>query len=151
MSVAATSLDRLHDLALPPDVSWWPMAPGWYVVFVLVLLLGLRVVLLAWKHWQANAYRREALREINSLEDVAAIAELLRRTALVIAPRFVIAERTGAAWLEWLAAQCPDTMPDVVREQLTAGVYGRPSADQDVAELRDYAACWISHHRVPSC
>jgi hypothetical protein len=146
MNDSATSLERLHDLVLPPEVSCWPPAPGWYAVFALVLvavaLLGRR----AWKRWRANAYRRAALRELDSMEDAAAIAELLRRTALAIAPRPLIAEKTGTAWLDWLAAQCPETMPDTVRAQLTAGVYGRRAVPEELDTLRDYAARWITRH-----
>ena len=119
MNTDAASLDRLHDLAPPPEVSWWPMAPGWYVVSGILLLVVLLVLYRFWRHWKANAYRRAALRELNSLDDATAIAALLRRTALVIAPRSRIAGKTGTAWLAWLAAQCPDDMPDAVREQLT--------------------------------
>ena len=98
--------------------------------------------------WRANAYRRAALRELKSLEHPAAIAELLRRTALAIAPRPVIAEMTGAAWLDWLAAQFSEPMPDTVRTQLTAGVYGRPAASRELSALRDYAARWITESPI---
>ena len=151
MNATDTSLDHLHDLALPPAVPWWPLAPGWYVLAGIFLVLVIVVVHRALKQWQANAYRRAALRELASLEDATAITELLRRTALVIAPRSVIAGKTGSAWLDWLAAQSPDAIPDIVREQLTAGVYGRPVTDHDSAALRRFAARWITHHRAPSC
>jgi uncharacterized protein DUF4381 len=147
MNEPATSLDRLHDIALPPAVAWWPPAPGWYVVFTLALVAAAWMAFRAWKRWQSNAYRREAARELASLESSAAIAELLRRTALAIAPRSVIAEKTGTAWLDWLAAQFPEPMPDTVRAQLTTGVYGRPAASRELSALRDYATRWITRHR----
>ena len=147
MNEPATSLDRLHDIALPSAVAWWPPAPGWYAVFTLALVAAAWMAFRAWKRWQSNAYRREAARELASLESSAAIAELLRRTALAIAPRSVIAEKTGTAWLDWLAAQCPEPMPDTVRTQLTTGVYGRPAASEELSALRDYATRWITRHR----
>jgi len=147
MKSAFTSLDRLHDIVLPPAVSWWPPAPGWYVVGGILVILILVLAHRAWKHWHANAYRRAALRELDSVNDPARIAEVLRRTALAAAPRPVIAGKTGAAWLDWLTARCPEAMPDTVREQLTVGIYRRPAADCDLAALRDYAARWIRHHR----
>ena len=148
MNEDPTSLDRLHDLVLPPEVPWWTPAPGWYFVFALLLVAAAWMAIRAWKRWQSNAYRREALRKLASLEQAAEIAELLRRTALAIAPRKVVAELTGAAWLDWLAAQFPEPMPDVVRSQLTAGVYGRPAASCELTALRDYAARWITDHRI---
>lgn len=147
MNEAATSLDRLHDLVLPPEVSWWPLALGWYVVGGILLLLVLVLVYRAWRRWRANAYRRAALGELASVNDAAGIAELLRRTALAASPRPVIAAKTGAAWLDWLTAQCPKTMPDAVREQLTAGVYARSVKPDELHELRDYAAYWIARHQ----
>jgi hypothetical protein len=147
MNEAATSLDRLHEIVLPPEVSWWPLAQGWYVVGGILVILILFFVYRAWKYWRANDYRRAALRELASANDAATIAELLRRTALAAAPRQVIATKTGAAWIDWLDSQCRETMPDTVREQLTVGIYRRPAADCEVAALRDYAAYWISHNR----
>ena len=142
-----TSLARLHDLVLPPAVPWWPPAPGWYVVLALLILISVLILIRLASRYRANAYRREAARELALLESSAAIAELLRRTALAIAPRSVIAEKTGTAWLDWLTAQSPEPMPDTVRAQLTTGVYGPPTASEELNALRDYAARWITSHR----
>jgi len=30
--VDPTSLENLYDIAMPPPIPWWPLAPGWYVV-----------------------------------------------------------------------------------------------------------------------
>jgi hypothetical protein len=141
------SLDRLHDLALPPEVSWWPLAPGWYVVLGTALLVLFFFIYRAWKSWQANAYRRAALRELDVADDVASIAEIFRRTALCIAPRREIADQSGAAWLDWLASRFPEKMPESVREQLSNGIYSKVSPEPVSRELRDYASAWIARHQ----
>jgi hypothetical protein len=144
MNDSAASLDRLHDLALPPQVSWWPPAPGWYVVIALALIATAWLALRLWQRWQGNAYRRAALHELKSLETPAAIAELLRRTALAVSPRSSVAEKSGSAWLDWLAAQLHEPMPESVRVQLTTGVYARPCTTPDLTHLRAYATRWIT-------
>jgi hypothetical protein len=144
------SLEHLHDIVLPPPVSLWPPAPGWYVVLVLLLLAAAWMGWRWWQHWQANGYRRAALRHLATLQDAPAIAELLRRTALAIAPRHVIAENIGTAWVDWLAAQCPVVMPPEVRRLLTAGIYEGRIAEDDISLLRAYAVRWITRHRKRS-
>ncbi len=141
------SLDRLHDLALSPEVPWWPLAPGWYVLIALAFAAAAWLAFRAWKLWLSNAYRRAALQELKSLDTPASVAELLRRTALAIAPRTVIAELTGPAWPDWLTAQCPEPMPESVRTQLTAGIYQAPSNNPDLTPLKTYATHWITRHR----
>jgi hypothetical protein len=150
MNDPAANLDRLHDIVLPPAVPWWPPAPGWYVVLGIALVLAVVLAYRGWRRWRANAYRRAALRELAAVDDAAGVAGLLRRTALATTPRAVIAEKTGAAWLDWLAAQCREVMPSAVRDQLTAGVYGRHEPTDDLRALRDYAAHWIKRHQSPS-
>lgn len=150
MNDPATSLDRLHDVVLPPTVPWWPPAPGWYVVFGLALGAAALLAWRAWKRWQADGYRRAALRELTAAADAPAIAELLRRTALAFAPRPVVAAKTGAAWADWVAAQSDEAMTAQVRELLAGGVYAGPAADRDVRALADYAARWIASHRLQS-
>ena len=86
MNEDSTNLDRLNDRALPPEVPWLPPAPGWYVVLACLLVIGLRFCWRAWKRWKADAYRRESLRPLSAAPNVAAISEILRRTALAVAP-----------------------------------------------------------------
>lgn len=150
MNDPAANLDRLHGLALPSEVPWWPLAPGWYAVISLLLLTTLWIAWRLWRNWQSNAYRRAALRELASTQDITSIAEILRRTALAIAPREEIANNTGTTWLDWLDSQSPKPMPDTVRQQLTRGVYADPSSAQnDISNTRSYASQWITHHRRP--
>ena len=150
MNPEASSLDRLHDIALPPEVSWWPPAPGVWFILALFLVLVLVLAYRAWNHWCSNAYRRAALRELAAASSPAMIAELLRRTALAAFPREMIAARTGIEWVNWLAAQSPGPVPDSVREQLTAGIYTSAPRTADCTVLADFARRWIRHHRSPN-
>jgi hypothetical protein len=128
-------------------VPWWPPAPGWYVLLALGLFLAGWLLVRAWLRWRANAYRRAALGALRTADSPAAISEVLRRTALAIAPRSTVAQQTGAAWPAWLAERYPGPLPDAVQEQLTRGVYDHSHAPANVDDLRAYAARWIEHHR----
>jgi hypothetical protein len=143
----AVSLDRLHDIIVPPAVPWWPLAPGWYAVIGIVLVVAAVFAFRAWRRWRANAYRREALHELASAPDAAAIAALLRRTALAESQRPEIARLGGDAWLDWLSERSPEPMSPVVREGLVVGVYDPGLKGLDVTPLRTWAARWIADHR----
>jgi hypothetical protein len=147
MNEAATSLDRLHDIVLPPDVPWWPLAPGWYGLLAVALVLLCWLTFRHWQSWRANAYRRAALRELAATNNAAGVAEILRRTALVIAPRADVAHKTGNDWLNWLESRGGGVLSAEIREDLTRGVYARTTDERDISRLRDYAARWISSHR----
>ncbi len=143
---AAASLDRLHDIVIPDPVPWWPPAPGWYGLAALVLVLGIVLAFRGWRRWKANAYRRQALGELERAEDSATIAALLRRVALNETSRGEIATLSGDAWLQWLAEHGPTRPTATVREQLTAGIY-RQTPASDLTALRTWAASWIRFHR----
>jgi hypothetical protein len=113
MNPDPTSLDRMHDLVIPPPVSWWPPAPAWYGimgVLVVGMIAGLVKIII---HHQANRYRREALDKLDGLkpalreparraEAVASLAELLKCVALSAFSRGQVAGLTGPAWLAFL-------------------------------------------------
>ena len=53
----------IRDLHLPEAIGWWPLAPGWWVLIVL-LGIGLLLLLRKWFRIHARgAARRLALRQ----------------------------------------------------------------------------------------
>lgn len=146
----AASLNNLHDIVLPGDVSWWPPAVGWYVVFALLLLVAIRFLWHAWVQWNVNAYRREALVELSEACDAETVAEILRRAALVFAPRNAIAGLSGEAWVKWLTDRCAKPLPPDVRELLATGVYQRAvrpaNETNSLDSMKAYASHWIREH-----
>ena len=148
MTPEATSLERLHDLVVPPAIPWWPPAPGWYVVLAVVCgVLGFSVFCF-WQRWWANAYRRAAMHELAVSNDAAGIVEVLRRTALAFAPRETVARMAGSAWADWLGGQSDEPMSSGIRELLMTGIYRGDVPQADTAALRDYAVRWIEHHQA---
>lgn len=108
----------LRDLHLPEPVGWWPLAPGWWILLLLVTALLAYGLLLAYWRWRHNAARRHALRELARYEADylqhrnpvllgKQLSQLLRRGMLAYAPRDEVAGLTGDAWLDWLDRGMP--------------------------------------------
>src|SRR5262245_63229264 len=101
------SLDRLNDIVVPPPVPWWPPAPAWYAVGIIVLIL---LAVLAWQMiaWRMRTrYRRAALAELATIDTrsshaLGAVAELVKRVALAAFPREQVASLAVDVWLAFL-------------------------------------------------
>ena len=101
-------LDQLRDIHLPDPISWWPPAPGWW------LLLGLLVIFtllgwLAYRWYCRGAIKRAALTELERISNhykeqalLQQLSQLLRRVALATHPRQQVAGLQNQAWLEFL-------------------------------------------------
>ncbi len=108
-----TALRSLHDIAVPPPVSWMPQTWGWAVLAAIACVLALAWVILAALRYHRNAYRREAMRQLDQIESSTAktkpvlalreIAELVKRTALAAWPRKQVAAIDGADWVQFLS------------------------------------------------
>jgi hypothetical protein len=160
-------LQPLQELPLPAPVSYAPQTIGWVFVAALLLLLGAAALWAAWRRHRQQRYRRNALRELADLEAglavaradplqratmLAAIARLLKRTSLEIAPREQVAGLTGDAWLSFL--QRTRGHFDARTGPLLALASYAP-ADQianispdDEAALIRHARDWIERHHV---
>lgn len=142
----ASSLDRLQDIVEASPVSWWPPAPGWWVVGAVVLLAGCIAGIRAWQRWQAQAYRRAALQELDTATTVAAVAGILKRTALAAWPRANVASLSGAAWCDWLRQTAAAELTQEVADTLSRGIYRHDQSAS--AALLAYAGRWIRDHQV---
>ena len=111
-SAASTAGPVLRDIHLPAEPSWWPPAPGWWLLAACVLL-ALAALAWAWRrHHRARRYQRRILDELERLvrvhrEDgdraamLGGLHQLLRRVAR---PHDAAAVRLrGEAWREVLA------------------------------------------------
>jgi len=162
------SLQNLNDIVLPAIVGWWPLAPGWYFLF------GLLLTALVWfgyrslHRWMNNRYRRAALRELQLLEkrihateerdaevrdaNLRQIPILLKRTALSAYPRSQVASLSGKDWFLFLNS----TLKNPSFTESTANTlnrisysYGELSAvdSQSITALLNASRQWLKRHQ----
>lgn len=104
-------LSQLRDIHLPAAVSWWPPAPGWWLLLA-IILLALAGAWLLYRRYLRNQWRRSALAELSRLRNesqlltssliVAELSVLLRRVAISRFPREESARLNGEPWLAFL-------------------------------------------------
>ncbi len=151
------ALGDFVEVVSPPAIDWLPQTPGWWVVGAVIAVLVLRKVWQRFKFWYRNRYRREALARLARLRSAAGTGSelvrelntLLKLTAIAANAREQVASLTGAAWPEYLNAQCESpTFNSTLAPLLASGSYGNPDID-DVqrAQLFDSATVWIRQHR----
>ncbi|WP_271899185.1 DUF4381 domain-containing protein [Candidatus Phyllobacterium onerii] len=155
-----TALRSLHDIAVPPPVSWMPHTWGWAVVAIIVIVALLLWFAYIYKRWRRNAYRREALAMLDAIEidirnpkrreqAVMDIGVLMKRTALAVWPREDIAAVAGTDWVSFLAAYGTG-MGQGLRDRLDDLEYQHAKAmSAEAAEgLVRSARSWIEGHHV---
>ena len=103
----------LRDIHLPGPLSWWPPAPGWWILvmlFIIGTILGV-LFLLYWR--RRNRVRRVSLKGIDAIQEafhvhkdsmrlVQELSILLRRVCVSRFPRPDVASLTGAEWAAFL-------------------------------------------------
>jgi len=142
--VKSPSLD-LKDIHLPADPSWWPPAPGWWALAVL-LIVALAIGLpWAWRRGRSVRQRRLTRVVFNSALaapdlNLAQLSELLRRAVRLRDPN--AAALTGEAWLAHLddALKTREFLGEAGRE-LLAGPF-KPLASAPSAALLDLCQRW---------
>ena len=142
------SLERLHDVVVPPPVPWWPPPPGWSIVIAALAIAVMALLLKAFMRWQADRYRREALRV---LEDPATKptewSALLKRTALSIWPREEVAHLTGREWLAFLDRTAGMKAFSAGAGSSIENIAFDPNGGQASGELKGAVREWIQRHR----
>ena len=155
MNESTDALVQLRDIQLPPALSaWWPLAPGWYVLALLAILIvsGIGVFLYRTinkrrrqQQWQAylqtikNNYQhtQDATRTLREL------SILIRRIMLIHYPRQQIAALHGQAWLEFLdhTVSCQQ-FSQGVGKILLQGPY-QADCSTDLSEFFNFLNSWL--------
>lgn len=138
--------DRLEPIPAPPQVSLMPQTVGWVVAGVILVMLAVLCVVFFLRRYRANAYRRVALAALSEAgDDPAAIAQILRRTAIARFPRAQVAGLYGEDWLRFL-----DATSSVVTftstqagHALLTGPYTSAACVPDLARM---ARKWVETH-----
>ncbi len=152
-------LAQLRDIHLPAPIGWWPLAPGWYLLLILVLLLGGFAAIFLGRWYLNGRARRQALallsvfqqqyqKESNREISAARISELLKRVALTYFPREKVASLQGEDWIVFLNETSKNLNFNEVYKELLELPY-QAQAEGDLDKLFHFARIWISQRRGP--
>ncbi|MEM7003859.1 MAG: DUF4381 domain-containing protein [Pseudomonadota bacterium] len=107
-------LQQLKDIHLPADPSWWPPAPGWWLLALLLtalLIWGIRKVYQAWQSGapiriarKLHAANTQAVQagQLSAQEYAHQSNELLKRLLVRALGRTDLAQPAAQDWLEAL-------------------------------------------------
>ncbi len=147
-------LAQLRDIHLPEPVSWWPPAPGWWVLAVLVVgLLGWGTYLL-FHTLRKKRHRKAALNELVLLRQnpdtrvvLERLAMLIRRVAIQSFGRQEVAGLSGRKWLEFLdRTGGTDQFCCGCGEALGENLY-RSDCEVEIEPILQLAGKWIRGHK----
>lgn len=146
-------LEQMHDISEPAAASWWPLAPGWWLLIGLCLALIGAIVYWLVRRAKQNRYRQEALALLATIAEqpakhsVSDVNEVIKRTALYAFPneRVEIVRAHGDRWVHWLNSQCK-TPPfsGSAADALAKGMYSRNDTPPET--VIDAATRWVQTH-----
>lgn len=148
------ALSDLNPIIAAPAASWWPLAPGWYVVALTVLLLVIWLTTSLVRAIRRRRVRRAALCALHSDLALNEINLLIKQACMGYYPRNQVAQLSGAAWRDFLlqhlserrAASYYDLLIDVEQSAY------RPATEQQHLQQRyhDFAKLWLHQALPPS-
>jgi len=108
-TIAQASLNNLHDITVPERVGFFPMAPGWYVVLLLLLTLLFHFGYSYYKAYKKEQYRRDAKKELETLNDknrenAIALLALAKKVGITAYGRAVVVPLQGDNWWDFIAS-----------------------------------------------
>lgn len=99
------------NLIEPESISYSFNTPGWYLVLGLLFVVAIIFAVLKIRKYKKNAYRRQAIIEIESLKEmdnhsqnIFQINQLLKIIAIKIYGRTKVASLYGKQWFEFLVS-----------------------------------------------
>lgn len=155
------ALSELADIRMPGDISWWPLAPGWWVLLAMLLALAAYG---AWRLQKRLTLQRRlggAISELsnarqmlvaageNAMEQrliyVNRVNAVLRRVAMLHLDHNSVAGLSGQAWIEFLRSH--DKAGLLTPELAAVLSQGRfaPRCDVDADALERMAREWIKN------
>ncbi|MDD2724800.1 MAG: DUF4381 domain-containing protein [Methylovulum sp.] len=154
-----TQLD-LRGIHVPETISWWPPAPGWWLLGVGILAL---IVFLYWIY--QGLTRKTAVktaktllvaiknnRELDNKQKLGELSMLLRRVSISISPRSDVASLTGSAWLCFLDGPLKASpFSKGIGVHLADAPYRQqmPLSDAEITQLIKLCEDWLKHCTQP--
>ncbi|MDD9896234.1 MAG: DUF4381 domain-containing protein [Gammaproteobacteria bacterium] len=154
-------LAQLADIHLPGEISYWPPAPGWWVLAALLLLGGYFLIRKIVQQRNLQKVCQHALAELENCylrfasaeeEDMGGLRlryvnefnSVMRRVALVHFPQANVASLGGDAWVDFIRQKGDSSgLNDEIAAALSFGRF-QTQCDVDVDAMNSLGQAWIT-------
>jgi hypothetical protein len=151
-------VQQLHDIHVPPPVSIWPLAIGWWVLILgMFFLMGLLFV--SKNYWLKFRIKKTLLqacqniqqqydRDKNGAHALNALSILLKKSALQYYPRDQVEGLHGEAWLNFLSQTSKKIDMQKAQALFNEMVY-QQQIQEDISYGFEMVKEWIKQQRKP--
>lgn len=150
---------QLRDIHMPDAPSFWPLAPGWWVLIVIALV----VIYFLYSYWKKQHKKKQLIalmqRQLMTIHDefrtdkdkhklAVAVSDLLKRFVRYVLKDSAAASLTGQQWLDYLNSKSPNaifnefTVPLTQAQYIAAPEFDVPSL---IAAVKNYFPVAIKH------
>ena len=126
---------------------------GWKIVGLILLLILIRIAYKAYQRYQKNAYKRDAIKLISSLEKntenvpFETVSTALKKVALISYGRETVAALYGLSWLAFLQEKGKNTPFMNYKDDLPDVIYSKKTLEKTkTEELLKLSKKWIKTH-----
>lgn len=101
-------LEQLRDVHNPDAISWWPLAPGWWIIIALVILIGTLLIIRVYLKKRHHRFARSAVNELKQLQLeseprwLAKSQNIMRRASLCYISSPEVSRMNQAQWIAFL-------------------------------------------------
>ena len=148
--------EQLRDIHLPEAVSWWPPAPGWWVLSIIATTLVASLIISRLRNTKRNAFRVTALLETqealmlwnknnNTADYLHTVNAVLKRVVLQNNSASNIANQSGINWVESLNHLSKQPLSEITMQALGVACY-QTKPDVDVAHVQQQIIAWVESY-----
>lgn len=149
-------LSQLRDIHGAPPASWWPLAPGWWLLGLVVVVLSVLLIRFLIRWYKVRQRRKQMLGWVdflNAIVDPAnepqAYLGMLNRIFKLVAikayPEQNCASMAGREWAEFMINKMTGEASAESLNVLASGPYD-PAPKFDANVISNLSRVWIKKH-----
>jgi hypothetical protein len=139
----------------PEAISWWPLAPGWWILTFLLIALASYGAIKLRQHRQKNNYRKIATLVLgwhysewqlkqNDGDYLQAANSVIKRACLHFDADS--SELFGLDWALYLNAHVKNNLSEETQKALSEGLYQQQS-NADIDHVHQHLNAWLRKHQ----